>query len=103
MKEKIKKIIVLSMMIIAIVNILCIIKVFFNDLATEIYIVPCIIVIILQIVAICILLGVLRKYENKKQEKYLFISILFIFVITFFIPVKVKSNFPRNEKRNIYS
>lgn len=97
MKQKnVKKLIILVIMLIAIINIGLIVNLFFNDIAGEIYTSPSIIVVVMQVIAIIISVITLKKHINTNKEKFLIIILIVILLITFFIPVQTDMEYPQS-------
>ena len=97
----VKKLIILILMLIAIINTVLIIRLFFNDIAREGYTITSIIVLVLQIIAIIISIIILIKHIDNKKENLLKIILIIILLITFFIPVQ--TDWERTESGSLLS
>lgn len=95
MKQKnVKKLIILILMLTAIINIVLIVNLLFNGIAIKIHTSLCIIVIVIQIIAIIISTITLKKYMSTNIGKLLMTLLIIIIVATFFIPVQTNLKSP---------
>ena len=116
MKKKYKTIIMTILIIISIINIMCLIHVYFSGMAgnhsfneslspstniTKFFSVT----LILQIVNIVLLISLVKKELNTRKQKVKFFCVIAIIVITVFIPVKsvhsIKYTYPKNNRNDI--
>lgn len=116
MKKKYKTIIMTILIIISIINIMCLIHVYFSGMAgnhsfnkslspstniTKFFSIT----LILQIVNIVLLISLVKKELNTRKQKVKFFCVIAIIVITVFIPVKsvhsIKYTYPKNNRNDI--
>lgn len=87
-RKKIIQIVIILILLIAMINLGCVMRLFFFKNVNDIYIISSIIVGFLQIAIIFISIILLRNSLNSKLAIVLTIVILTTIVITFFIPVQ---------------
>lgn len=83
-------------MLIAIINMVLVVNLLFNDIAIEIHTSLGIIIIVMQIIAIIISTITLKKYISTNIGKLLMTLLIIIMVATFFIPVQTNLKFPES-------